>query len=475
MSALAADLTCDAVLGRQCEILKTAAGIDYDRFRRGRLVLDYEAFMASTGYSLEEITGIQARCKVGKTPMLELRNLTRLARHLAPPGMGARIFVKDEAANASGSFKARRASISCWHSKRLGYPGVIAATSGNYGAAVAAMAAMLGQRCIILQEVHDSRGIGQPEIIEKGRACEAYGAEVWQTTVGPELFYIHLRLLEETGYFNASLYTPFSVAGIQTLGYEVGTEIVALTGRTPDAVVVTHSGGGNVTGTALGLRAAECHETKVIGASVNLRGLNMASDRDFNRKSFTTGHTGFGVPFLNNPDRTDVPYNAARPLRFLDRYVTVEQGAVFYITQLLAELEGLERGPAGNTSLAAAFKLAQEMPQEEILVVQETEYTGAGKHPTAQLTFARDNGITVTRGPASMNIPGQVIAIPEQPADVVYDEMDLQRIRTSYLRGQLSRSSIEDYRGLSEDEIEYLADETHLSVEKCLRLLAGLR
>ena len=126
-------------------------------------------------------------------------------------------------------------------------------------------------------------------------------------------------------------------------------------------------------------------ETQLIGASVNLRGLNMASDRDFNRKSFTTGHTGFGVPFLTNPDRTEVPYNAARPLRFLDRYVSVDQGAVFLITQLLAELEGLERGPAGNTSLTAAFKLAQEMPEEEMIVVQETEYTGAGKHPTAQL------------------------------------------------------------------------------------------
>ncbi len=155
--------------------------------------------------------------------------------------------------------------------------------------------------------------------------------------------------------------------------------------------------------------------------------------------------------------------------------MTIEQGAVFYITQLLAELEGLERGPAGNTSLTAAFKLAQEMPREEVLVVQETEYTGAGKHPTAQLTFARDNGITVTRGPASMNIPGKVIAIPEEPADVVYGEIDLQRIRTSYLRGQLARSGVGDHRELSPDEVEYLADETHLSIDECLRLLAGLK
>ena len=367
MTTQGAEDSYQAVMARQAEILSTASGIDYDRFRKGRLVFDYQALMDSTGYSLDQIAEIQSRCKVGHTPLLELKNLTRLARNLAPPGMGARIFVKDEACNASGSFKARRASLSVWESKRLGYPGVIAATSGNYGAAVAAMAAMQGQRCLILQEVYDSRGVGQPEIVEKGRACEAYGAEVWQTTVGPELFYIHLVLLEETGYFNASsVHAVLGGRASRPSGYEVGTEMKALTGRPPAVVVTTHSGGGNVTGTALGLAAAGCDDTQVIGASVDLRGLNMASDRDFNRKSFTTGHTGFGVPFLTNPDRTDVPYNAARPLRFLDRYVTVDQGAVFYMTQLLAELEGLERGPAGNTSLTAAFKLAQEMPADDV-------------------------------------------------------------------------------------------------------------
>lgn len=72
--------------------------------------------------------------------------------------------------------------------KKLGYEGVIAATSGNYGAAVASQAAMRGLKAIIVQECYDSRGVGQPEIIEKARKCEALGAEVIQLTVGPELF-----------------------------------------------------------------------------------------------------------------------------------------------------------------------------------------------------------------------------------------------------------------------------------------------
>ena len=53
------------------------------------------------------------------------------------------------------------------------------------------------------------------------------------------------------------------------------------------------------------------------------------------------------------------------------------------------------RGPAGNVSLAAAFSLAQEMDEDQIIVVQETEYTGAGKHIQPQLSFARQNGIEI--------------------------------------------------------------------------------
>ena len=97
----------------------------------------------------------------------------------------------------------------------------------------------------------------------------------------------------------------------------------------------------------------------------------MASDIDFNRKSFTTGHTGFGVPFLTLPDRTDVPRNCARGLRYLDQYVTVTQGEVFFVTELLSKLEGLERGPAGNTSLTAALGLARELDENQIVVTQQ--------------------------------------------------------------------------------------------------------
>jgi cysteine synthase len=366
--------------------------------------------------------------------------------------------VKDEAANPSGSFKDRRASLSVHEAKQRGYQGVVAATSGNYGAAVASQAAKAGLQCIVVQEAFDSKGIAQPEIAEKTRACEAYGAEVIRLSVGPELFYVFLLTLKQTGYFNASLYSPYSVLGIETLGYELARQTRQMTDRFPDVVIATHAGGGNVTGTARGLRKAGAAQTQVIAASVDLSGLHMASDHDFNRKSFTTGHTGFAMPFTTWPDRADVPRNAARALRYMDRFVTVTQGEVFYITEVLAALEGLQRGPAGNTSLAAAFAIARELDEEQIVVVQETEYTGAGKHPIAQLNLARQMGIEVTRGDPRDNTPGVKIVIPEHPTQLYVTEVDLNQVRHSYIQHAIE--ALPKAQALSDTDIGFLAAET---------------
>jgi cysteine synthase len=462
-----------AVMARRGKIIRRSVGIDYDRYRTGALAFDYEGLLGGTGYDLAEVQAVQGATAVGNTPLVELHNITGLMRAVARPGKGARIFLKDEAQNPSGSFKDRRASLSVHQAKKLGYAGVAAATSGNFGAAVASQAAKAGLRCIVVQEAFDSRGVAQPEIAEKTRACEAYGAEVNRLSVGPELFYVFLRVLEETGFFNSSLYTPYSILGIETLGHELALQVLEVTGRFPDAVVTTHAGGGNVTGTARGLLKVGATATRMIAASVDLSGLHMASDHDFNRKSFTTGHTGFSMPFTTWPDRADVPLNAARALRYMDRFVTVTQGEVFYITEALAALEGLERGPAGNTSLAAAFAIAQEMDNDRIVVVQETEYTGAGKHPLAQLNLARQMGIGLMRGDPRQNVPGRRIVIPEHPAQIRVEEVKLDRVRRSYIGNAMATLP----RGASLEDADraFLAAETRMTTAYVDEVLDEMR
>ena len=463
----------ERVMARRNEIMKKSLLMDFEQFERGALAFDYEGMMSQFGYDLDRVRAIQAATHVGNTPLVELHNLTRTARALAPRGKGARILMKDEAANPSGSFKDRRASLSCHFASSKGFKGVAAATSGNYGAALVSQANMYNLKTIIAQEVFDSRDRGQPEIVEKTRKCEAYGAEVIQTSVGPELFYYLLCVLEETGFFNASLYTPLSISGIETIGWEIAEQCRSQYGGLPAAVVVTHAGGGNVTGTARGLEKARAGDVPIIGASVNLEGLHMASDRDFNLKSFTTGHTGFGVPFATWPDRSDVPRNAARPLRYMDRYVTVNQGEVFYITEALAQLDGFERGPAGNTALTAAFALAREFDEDEILVVQETEYTGAGKHHYAQIAFARENGVRVETGNPEEEKAGESIIIPDHPDRIRAREMDMDSMRASLIRNALNNRNLRP-SDLTDADLEFLAAETGRDgpfVEEALRAL----
>lgn len=452
------DNSYHAVMARKNQIMKTSVGINYEKYEHDNIVFDFEAMMNDCGFTLSEVRKIQNENGVGNTPLKECKNISALARKVSKPGYGARIFIKDEALNDSGSFKARRASMACYQAKKLGFKGVIAATSGNYGAAVASQAAKYGLKCIIVQECYDSLGVGQPEIIEKARACEAYGAEVVQLSVGPELFYKFLLLLEETKFFNASLYTPYGIMGIESLGAELVEDCLAQTNKLPDMVVCTNAGGGNLTGTARGILKTTKQKIQIVGASVNLKGLHMANDIDFNKKSFTTGHTGFGLPFMINPDRSDVPRSAGRPLRYIDKYVTVNQGEVFFITETLSALEGIERGPAGNTSLAAAFSLAQTLRSDQIIVVQETEYTSAGKHHQAQIAFARKHGISVYFGNPETEIPGKSIVFPKTVDLIKARDLDLDIIRKKYIQFQMTKT-----KKLNENDIAFLVEETNTS------------
>jgi hypothetical protein len=93
--------------------------------------------------------------------------------------------------------------------------------------------------------------------------------------------------------------------------------------------------------------------------------------------------------------------------------------------------------------------------------VQETEYTGAGKHPIAQLNLARQMGIQVTRGDPRDNKPGERIVIPEHPSQIAVVDVDLEHVRHSYLRNGIE--SLPADTMLDDVDIEFLAAETRSS------------
>jgi cystathionine beta-synthase len=135
---------------------------------------------------------------------------------------------------------------------------------------------------------------------------------------------------------------------------------------------------------------------------------------------------------------------------------------VFYVTELLAKLEGLERGPAGNTSLTAAVTLARQMDRDQIVVVQETEYTGAGKHHNSQLAFARRHGIEVRRGDPKDNVPGKAIVIPDTLEQVWGKPQDMDRLRSSYVRNAARAHPHELW---DDEDLAFIAADTGVDVD----------
>ena len=102
---------------------------------------------------------------VGDTPLVELRRI---------PRQGARVIVKVEAKNPSGSVKDRPALAMVLAAEESGLlaegSAIVEATSGNTGIALAMIAAVRGYRCILVMPEDMS--------VERRRILRAYGAEI---------------------------------------------------------------------------------------------------------------------------------------------------------------------------------------------------------------------------------------------------------------------------------------------------------
>ena len=162
---------------------------------------------------------------------------------------GARVFLKAETLQRTGSFKFRGAYNKLAQiepQRRAG--GVVAFSSGNHAQGVAAAAALLGMRALIVMPSDAPRA--------KRERTAAFGAEV--------VLYDRLRedreaiAREIANKRNATLVPPYDdpqiIAGQGTAGREI-VEDLAAQGLIPDVVIVTASGGGLIAGTALAVKA----------------------------------------------------------------------------------------------------------------------------------------------------------------------------------------------------------------------------
>ncbi len=167
---------------------------------------------------------------------------------------GTRCFVKLENLQMTGSFKERgAANLLLQLSAAERARGVVAASAGNHGLAVAFHAARLGIPATIVMPV------GAPLI--KVTSARRYGAEVVLWGANFDEAYVRAREIETER--NAVFVHPFDdgrvIVGQGTLGLELLEQMERM-----DAMIVPVGGGGLIAGTALAIKAHR-PDVRVIG------------------------------------------------------------------------------------------------------------------------------------------------------------------------------------------------------------------
>lgn len=176
----------------------------------------------------------QARISLGEggTPLVDAAGLAS--------GLGlSRLWIKDESANPTGSFKARGLSAAVTMAKVLGAEELAIPSAGNAGGALAAYAARAGLQAHVFMP----RDVPPANRIE----CEVLGARVHLvdgliTDCGRRV----AQEAEANGWFDvATLKEPYRIEGKKTLGLELAEQ---LRWRLPDVIIYPTGGGTGLVG-----------------------------------------------------------------------------------------------------------------------------------------------------------------------------------------------------------------------------------
>jgi tryptophan synthase beta chain len=199
---------------------------------------------------LDTLDGLLANYAGRPSPLYEA---TRLREHAG----SARIFLKREDLNHTGSHKINNVLGQALLAKRMGKTRVIAETgAGQHGVATATACALLGLQCVIYMGAIDT----DRQALNVAR-MQLLGAEVVSVETGSktlkdainEAFRDWVTNAENTYYCFGTAAGPHPFPTMvrdfqRIIGLETRAQIQAQTGRLPDAVVACVGGGSNAIG-----------------------------------------------------------------------------------------------------------------------------------------------------------------------------------------------------------------------------------
>lgn len=168
----------------------------------------------------------------GFTPILKVENAALDAGF-------TQLYIKEEAFNPTGSFKARGQSTAISKAKELGVTNCIIPTAGNAGGAMSAYCAKGQIKATVVMPVFT------PKIFKQ--ECRFFGAEVLLIDGLINVCGARVREIKETsGAFDVStMKEPYRLEGKKTMGYEIAEQF---DWKLPDMIIYPAGGGTGLIG-----------------------------------------------------------------------------------------------------------------------------------------------------------------------------------------------------------------------------------
>ena len=294
---------------------------------------------------------------VGGTPLWEPRSLRQ---ELGLPNL----YLKDDGANPTGSFKDRASFLVSALAARHGIREIVLASTGNAGSSMAGVGAAAGQR-VILFLPHDAPRAKLVQALQ-------YGARVFRVEGTYDRAYdLSLEYVRRFGGLSRSTaFSPMTLEGKKTVSLELFRQLKLV----PDYVFIPAGDGCILGGAAKGFRdLVRLGITDRVPTLVAVQ----ASGSDALAQAFESG------VFTPRPGRTvadsisvAVPRNGFHALKQLNdlrgRVITVSDQEIISAQARLARTTGLFTEPAGAAALAGLLKLSPELDPETTVVVLAT-------------------------------------------------------------------------------------------------------
>ena len=304
---------------------------------------------------------------------------------------GAKIYLKREDLNHTGSHKINNVLGQMLLAKRMGKTRVIAETgAGQHGVATATVAAMMGMECEIFMGKEDT--IRQALNVSRMRLL---GAKVHAVESGTgtlkdavsETFREWTSRIDDTHYVLGSVMGPYPFPTIvrdfqSVISREIKQQIMEKEGRLPDAVLACVGGGSNAIGAFY--HFIEDKSVRLIGCEAAGRGI----DTFETAATLNTGRLGifhgmksyfcqdeYGqiAPVYSISAGLDYPGIGPEHAYLHDigraEYVAITDDEAVDAFEYLSKIEGIIPAIESAHAVAYAMKLAPQMDKDQIMVI----------------------------------------------------------------------------------------------------------